>query len=151
MSVCEICGKSKDTSKSLTVYTARAFGQTKAKTGFKTYTFTTQFGDFREHHYDVCKTCSSRRGCLFPLVVFVALTALLAWIFGIRNSTSFGMAMAYVGGALVAAAIPAGFVWVNFDVERTLVRRAVATRKATNPSHKLKGYTAQEYKALKKS
>lgn len=151
MKTCEICGKTKDQTTSFTVYTARSLAQTREKTGFKTYTVTTNFSDFKEHTYEVCNSCNLGRACLIPLVVYLISAVLLAFVFGIRNSTSFWNAMLYVAGALFVAFLPAGLVLANFRVEEKLVRNAIAHRKASNPGEKIKGYTAQAYKNIKKS
>ncbi len=151
MGTCEICGKTKDETNNFTIYTARSLGQAREKTGFKTHTVTTSFGDFKEHTYEVCNSCNIRRTCLIPLIVYLISAVLLALVFGIRNSTSFWNAMLYVGGALFVAFGPAGLVLANTRVEEKLLRNAIAYRKASNPGEKIKGYTSQAYQTIKKT
>ena len=150
MRTCEICGKTKEDTNSISFYTARALGQSRVKSGFKQHTITTSFGDFKEHTYHVCKSCTNRVSCFMPLIVFFILSVFFTIVIGVRNSTIIWNAILYIIGGFCLATIPSAVVMATFSVNERLLRKAVASRKGSSPGNQIKGYTSTTYEKIKK-
>jgi hypothetical protein len=149
VSTCGICGKSKNSAKSITVYTARTLGQRREKTAYRNVTVTTSYGEFEAHRYDVCKSCNTARSVIIPLTVYLIAAALVyvAIRMNALRATFWGE-VGFVGGALFLAVLPSAIVAGFLVPETVLKKKAVAERTRAQPSETFKGYLAHEYEKL---
>jgi hypothetical protein len=137
ISLCEICTKHRDSTKSHTIYTSRVMFETTRKTANWQYTKTTTFGEFESHHCEVCRSCFITRTFALPLAVFALSLLFFLTLFQFREFPI----------ALFFAVFPAGFALWKLGVSSTLIRIAVSSRKRGKPGD-YKGYTERSYEAL---
>jgi hypothetical protein len=140
MTACGVCGESKNTPHSCTVYTAQFLDATSKKTGFKQYTITTRYGDIKKHTYDVCRHCYIKWNFVLPLAVYL-ISAVFIKIAVLPNEGW--------DAALFLALFPAGIiVWKYISLPRKLIREALSQGQGFG---KYKGFTSFEYQLLKPS
>ena len=152
MSTCTVCGKSKETPKTIKMYTAQELGETREKSGFKQVTVTTRYGDFQEHRYPVCKACWKRWNTWIPLSVYLLSAVILYFVIGGGSFvTTFWTEMAYAGGALFIAFLPLVLIVGLMGPDARFRKKALAERKESYPSAEFKVYNEPEYEKLQKT
>ena len=151
MNTCAICGKSKETPKAIKMHSARVLGETRKNSAYRQVTVTTQYGDFQEHRYPVCKARWRRWNTWIPLIVYLLSAVLLYPVIGGGGfATTFWTEMAYAGGALFIAFLPLVLVVGLVGPDGRFRKKALAERKESSPSAEFKVYNEPEYEKLQK-
>jgi hypothetical protein len=121
---CGVCGEAKDTSHNCTVFTGRVLDKKRTRQYGQT-TYTTTYGEFEEHHYDVCHSCFLKWNFIFPIVVIILCIVLLKLLlFSGENWVA----------PLVLGWLPAVIVIYKYvSVNDRLIKDAIAQREMQRP------------------
>ncbi len=79
MNICGVCEGIKETPHNYTVFTGRVLAEKSSRDALVTTT-TTAYGEFEEHHYEVCKSCYVKWKFILPMAVYVLSVVLLTLI-----------------------------------------------------------------------
>jgi len=137
MKACGLCGESRDTPHSCTVYTAQIVSQSRKRIAHKTYEVSTYYWDIQQHTYSICQQCYITWNIVLPFVVYLILALSIYIVLPDRTV------------ALFCALFPAGYVfWKYIRLPRRLVRKALSQRQRFG-EYEYKGFTSDEYEAMR--